>query len=108
MFNDSPQVNPKKLFVGNLPYSASEGQLRELFSPHGEIVDLKIITDRNTGQSKGIAFIEFSSEEEAQTAIKAVNETELDGRKLMVNVAKPPRPREDRSFGGGRGGHNRY
>jgi len=106
MNNDNPQVNPKKLFVGSLPYSTTEGELTDLFSPHGEIVDLKIIMDRNTGQSKGIAFVEFSTVEQAEAAIQALHDTELDGRNIVVNVAKPPRPRESGGFGGG--GNRRY
>ena len=108
MHNDNPQVNPKKLFIGSLPFSATEEQLRDLFSPHGDIIDLKIIIDRYTGQSKGIAFIEYSTAEQAEAAISAVHESEMDGRKLVVNVARPPRPRQDRGFGGGQGRQNRF
>ncbi len=112
------QPNPRKLFVGNLPYSATEQQLEELFAPHGEIREIKLIIDRVTGRSKGIAFVEFVNEEDAQKAIEAVNGVELDGRALVVNVARPPAPRQfgggDRGgfgggsrggFGGGRGGY---
>src|SRR3989344_3163174 len=98
------QVNAKKLFLGSLPYSETEGQLRELFAPHGEIVELKVIMDRFTGQSKGIAFVEFSTEEQAQTAMKALHETQLDGRSIIVNIAKPMKPGADRFQGGNRGG----
>lgn len=104
MDNQTPQANPKKLFIGNLPYSATEDQLSNVFAPYGEIVDLKIITDKFSGRSKGIAFIEYASEDQAQAAIEGVNETEMDGRKLIVNIARPPQPRENRGFGGGRGG----
>ena len=107
--NNDTAVNPKKLFVGNLPFSATQDQLQDLFSPHGEIVEINIITDRFSGRSKGFAFVEFATEEQAQAAVEALNETELDGRKIVVNVAKPPAPRENRGFGGGnRGGGNRY
>lgn len=93
------KVNPKKLFVGSLPFSASEDQLRTLFSPFGQITELKLIIDRFTGQSKGIAFIEFSSAEEANIAMKALHESTMDGRNIIVNIAKPPRPREDFGYG---------
>lgn len=106
--NNQPQVNPKKLFIGNLPFSTTEGQLREIFSPHGTIEDLKLIIDRRTGQSKGIAFVEFSSEDEAQAAIKGVHDTEIDGRKIVVNVARPPKPREDYGFNNRNGRSNRF
>ena len=96
-------VNPKKLFVGNLPYSTTEDQLNELFSQYGQLTEVKLITDRMTGRSRGIAFVEFANEEEAAAAVEAVNGYEMDGRALMVNVARPQAPRENRSFGGGGG-----
>ncbi len=99
--------NPKKLYVGNLPYSVSEDQLRDLFSQFGEIVDLKLITDRMSGRSRGIAFVEYASEEDAGKAIEATNNTELDGRSIVVNVARPPKPRTQGGFGGGDRGGNR-
>lgn len=100
MSND-PQANPKKLFVGNLPFSTTEGQLQDIFSQHGNVVDLKLIIDKFSGRSKGIAFVEYSSEEEAQAAISAVHDTELEGRKLVVNIARPQKPRDNNRFGGG-------
>lgn len=103
MRNDTG-TNTKKLFVGNLPFSITREQLTDLFSPHGEIVEINLITDRYSGQSKGFAFVEFATEEQANTAIKAVNDTEIDGRKIVVNVSRPQKPREDR--GGSR--QNRY
>lgn len=99
MSENEQKANPKKLFVGSLPFSATEDQLRDLFSPFGQIVELKLIIDRFTGQSKGIAFIEFSSEEEAQNAMKALHESQMDGRSIVVNIAKPPRPRENFGYG---------
>lgn len=101
MFDQTPQENPKKLFVGSVPYSATEDQLRDLFAPHGELVEVKLITDRMTGRSKGIAFVTFAEESQAKAAIEAVNGFEMDGRALIVNVARPPQPRTDR------GGYNR-
>lgn len=86
-------MDKNKLFVGNLPWSMSSHSLKELFSPYGEITESIIISDRATGRSKGFGFITFAKEEEAQKAIEAMNEKEIEGRKIVVNVAKP---REDR------------
>jgi RNA recognition motif-containing protein len=93
-----------KLYVGNLSYGVTEDQLRELFSQAGQIKDVVVITDRETGRSKGFGFVEMSTDAEAQKAIQMFNNQELDGRRMMVNVA---RPREERSGGGGfsRGGN---
>ncbi len=106
MMNTQDQTNPKKLFVGNLPYSATEQQLTELFSQFGTIVELKLIIDRMTGRSKGIAFVEFSSEAEAAAAIEGTNGRDMDGRAMIVNVARPfsPKPRTGGFGGGGFGG----
>ena len=91
----------KKLYVGNLPYSVTEEQLREMFSQVGEISDAAVVTDRYTGQSKGFAFVEMVSDEAAQAAIDKFDGQDMDGRAMVVNEA---RPREDRSGGGGRSG----
>ncbi len=91
-----------KLYVGGLPYSATEGELTDLFSAHGTVQSAKVISDKNTGQSKGFGFVEMSSGEEAQAAIAALNSTEFGGRTLLVNEAKPQEPRT--GGGGGRGG----
>jgi cold-inducible RNA-binding protein len=93
-----------KLYVGSLPYSTTEQQLTELFSQHGTVQSAKVMTDRFSGQSRGFAFVEMATSEEAQKAIAALHGTELDGRTLVVNEA---RPQEKRSFGvrsGGGGG----
>jgi cold-inducible RNA-binding protein len=90
-----------KLYVGGLPYSTTEQQLTELFSQHGTVQSAKVITDRLTGQSRGFAFVEMATSEEAQKAIAALHGSELGGRTLVVNEA---RPQEKRSFGGGGGG----
>jgi RNA recognition motif-containing protein len=82
-----------------LPYSATDQQLQELFSPHGSVASAKVITDKFTGQSRGFGFVEMSSGEEASKAIAALNGTQMDGRTLTVNEAKPQEPR----FGGGEG-----
>lgn len=101
-------VNPKKLFVGNLSFQVNQDQLVEYFSQFGQIVDVRLISDRMTGRSKGIAFVEYATEDEANTAIDKANGAEMDGRALVVNVARPPAPRPQ--FGGGgdrRGGFDR-
>lgn len=103
MSDHDQQVNPKKLFIGNLPWSTREEDLREIFQAYGEITYCKLITDRATGRSKGIGFVEFSTEEEAKAALEATEGLELEGRKIIVNVARPQVPREDR--GGDRGGY---
>ena len=93
----------RKLYVGNLPYSATEQSLREAFAASGTVDTVSLITDRDSGQSKGFAFVEMSSDSEAQAATQAMNGKTLDGRQIKVNEAKP---RESRSGGGGgnRGG----
>ncbi len=93
-----------KLYVGNLSYNVTEDQLRELFSQAGQIKDVALITDRQTGRSKGFGFVEFATQAEAEKAIEMFNNHELDGRPLTVNVA---RPREERGGGGYRGGGER-
>ena len=85
------------IYVGNLSYSTTEDSLRVLFEPHGELVTVKLITDRDTGRPRGFGFVEMANDEEAQTAIDAINGQELDGRTLKVNESKP---REDRGGGG--------
>lgn len=91
----------KKLYVGGLPYSITDEQLHELFAAHGTVESAKVITDRYTDRSRGFGFVEMSTPEECQTAIDALNGTELEGRSLTVNMS---RPREDRPRGGGGGG----
>jgi RNA recognition motif-containing protein len=91
-----------KLYVGNLPYSTSEDDLRNLFSQAGAVASVAVIKDRDTGRSKGFAFVEMGSEAEADKAVRMFNGYEMDGRPLKVDLA---RPQEDRGgFGGGRGG----
>ncbi|MGZ3694739.1 MAG: RNA recognition motif domain-containing protein [Bdellovibrionota bacterium] len=94
----------KKLYVGNLPYSATDASLSDAFAQCGTVESSKIITDRDTGRSKGFGFVEMSTEAEAQTAISKLNGTDWEGRALTVNEAKPMAPRENRGFGGGGGG----
>jgi RNA recognition motif-containing protein len=97
----------RKLYVGNLPYSATETSLQETFSACGEVDSVSVITDRDSGQSKGFGFVEMSSDSEAQKAIQELNGTSIDGREIKVNEAKPKAPRK--SGGGGGGGYgNRW
>jgi RNA recognition motif-containing protein len=91
----------KKLYVGNLSYNTTEVQIRALFEQVGEITDVAIIKDRDTGKSKGFGFVEMSTDESAAEAIKRFNGFTMDNRQLTVNEA---RPREERSGGGGYGG----
>jgi cold-inducible RNA-binding protein len=95
-----------KLYVGNLSFQTTQQDLEELFGQSGQVESVSIVTDRDTGQSRGFAFVEMSGNKEAQAAIQALDGKEVDGRSLKVNEA---RPREDRggrgSFGGGRGGY---
>lgn len=94
----------KRLYVGSIPFSATEESLRELFTGIGEVESVKIITDADTGRSKGFGFIEMSSSEDAKKAIDQLNNTKFMERALVVNEARPQQPREGRGFGGGRGG----
>ena len=90
-----------KLYVGNLSYNTTSSDLEQLFSQHGTVQSAEVISDRDSGRSKGFGFVQMGSDEEAQAAIAALNGQEQDGRTLTVNEAKP---REDRGGGGGRGG----
>ncbi|MEK9172929.1 MAG: RNA-binding protein [Nitrospirota bacterium] len=95
-----------KLYVGGLPYSTTEQQLSELFAQQGSVTSAKVITDKFTGQSRGFGFVEMATGEEAQKAISALNGTQLDGRTMTVNEAKPQEKRTGGGggFGGGGGG----
>lgn len=86
-----------KLYVGNLPFSTTDQELQDHFSPHGNVVSAKVITDRYTGRSRGFGFVEMSNQEEAQAAITALNGADLGGRILVVNEARPQEER--RPFG---------
>ena len=92
----------RKLYVGNLPYTATEATLREAFSASGTVDSVNLITDRDTGQARGFGFVEMSNNAEADRAIAELNGRELDGRALNVNEA---RPRPERGAGGGGGGY---
>ena len=105
----------KRLFIGGLPYAISEEELKDLLSKAGTVSSITIIKDKFTGQGKGFGFAEYSSDEEADNAIKTLNGTELGGRKIVVNEARPMEERPRRDFGGrgdgqdrgGRGGDRR-
>jgi len=93
-----------KLYVGGLPYSVTEQQLTETFGAHGTVASAKIIADKFTGQSRGFGFVEMSSDAEAAAAITALNGTDMGGRTLTVNEAKPMESRSGSGGGGGFGG----
>ena len=99
-----------KLYVGGLPYSVDEGRLQEIFSAHGSVESSKVISDKFTGQSRGFGFVEMSTGGEAKKAIDSLNGTQLDGRTLTVNEAKPMERRDNGGGSGGNrdGGRNRW
>ena len=93
----------KKLYVGNLPYTATDSDLQRMFEEHGAVQSAQVVMDRDTGRSKGFGFVEMETGEAAQAAISALNGQDFAGRSLTVNEA---RPREERGGGGGgRGGY---
>jgi cold-inducible RNA-binding protein len=96
----------KNLYVGNLPHSTTESELRTVFEAHGTVERVNIVTDRDTGRARGFAFVEMTDSSEADKAVAAVNGTELGGRTLMVNEARPKveRPRTGGQRFGNRGG----
>ena len=103
----------KKLFIGGLSWDTTDDGLRQAFASYGEITEAKVITDRDTGRSRGFGFVTFARDEDAKTAISKVDGTSLDGKTIKVNEAQEKSPRGgDRSgggFGGGRGsGRNRW
>ena len=98
----------KKLYVGNLPFSATDQILTDTFSQCGTVVSSKIIIDRDSGRSKGFGFVEMSTEAEAADVISKFNGADYDGRAMTVNEAKPMAPRENRGGFGGGGGGRRY
>ncbi|MAE60334.1 MAG: RNA-binding protein [Planctomycetaceae bacterium] len=93
-----------RIYVGNLSFSTTEDALSDVFGEHGEVTDVVIVTDRETGRSRGFGFVEMPDDAQAQAAIEALNGQDVDGRTLTVNEA---RPREDRGGGGGGGGGGR-
>jgi RNA recognition motif-containing protein len=95
-------MDKKKLYVGNLPWAVTNDSLKELFAAYGEIVEAVVITDRMSGRSKGFGFVTFADEAVAEKAAAEMNGKDVEGRKIVVNVA---RPREERPAGGNRGGY---
>ena len=87
----------KRLYVGNLPYAVGDSDLQEMFAAHGSVVSAQVVMDRDTGRSKGFAFVEMASQSEAEKAISMFNGKQLGDRSLTVNIA---RPREERTGGG--------
>lgn len=86
-------INNKKLFVGSLPWGVDDAQLSQIFSQAGTVVSAQVVKDRETGRSRGFGFVEMSTDEEAQAAVSNLNGTDVEGRKIVVNIA---RPREER------------
>ena len=99
----------KRVFVGNLPFSATEDQLRELFAQHGDVVTAEIVKDKFTERSRGFAFVEMATDEAASAAVSALNQYQMDGRPLTVNEARARTvgrgPRGGGNRGGGEGGN---
>jgi RNA recognition motif-containing protein len=93
-----------KIYVGGLPYSITDQSLNDLFAPHGTVESARVITDKFTGQSRGFGFVEMASADEAKKAIAALDGSQLEGRTLTVNEARPQQPRTGGGGGGGRGG----
>lgn len=95
-------MSGKKLYVGGLPYSVTDGQLEELFSQYGTVESARVISDRMTGRSRGFGFVEMGSQSDAEAAISNLNGAQLEGRSLTVNEAKERAPRPGGGGGGGR------
>ena len=93
------------IYVGNLSFDTNDGSLKAAFEAHGEVTSAQVITDRDTGQSRGFGFVEMPSDQEAQAAMSALDGSDLDGRQIKVNQAKPRG--ESRGGGGGGGGGGR-
>ena len=98
----------QKVYVGNLSYNTTEGALRTLFAEYGEIESVNVITDRETGRSKGFAFVEMSTQQAAEAAISALNGKSVDDREIKVNKAKPPAERDRRDYGSSGGRRPRW
>ena len=91
----------KRLYVGNLSYQVDSSELEQMFAAHGAVQSAEVVSDRMTGRSKGFGFVEMSTDEEAQKAITALHGTQVGGRSLTVNEARPKAARSDGGFGGG-------
>ncbi len=97
----------RKLYVGNLPYEIGENELQELFARAGSVESVTVMRDQMTGRARGFGFVEMSTDEEAQTAIRELNATQVGGRSLTVNEARPKTSGGGGGFGGGGGGQRR-
>jgi RNA recognition motif-containing protein len=97
----------RKLYVGNLPYEIGETELQELFARAGSVESVNVMRDQMTGRARGFAFVEMSTDEEAQNAITALNGAQVGGRSLTVNEARPKATRSGGGFGGGQGRRRR-
>ena len=86
------------IYVGNLPYSMTDGELENAFTPHGEVTSATVIIDRETGRSRGFGFVEMANDDEARAAIAALNGTDIGGRTVTVNEARPREPRQPRRW----------
>jgi len=95
------RIQRMKLYVGNLSFSTTEAQLRQIFEAHGQVASASLVMDRDTGRPRGFGFVEFPNDDEARAAIEALSGKNVDGRTITVNEAKP---REGGGGGGGRGG----
>ena len=95
-----------KLFVGGLPFSTTDEELAQIFGEHGTVTSAIVVKDRDTGRSKGFGFVEFENDEEGKAAEKAMHNSDLGGRSITVNEARPKEDRPRRDFGGGNGGGN--
>jgi RNA recognition motif-containing protein len=104
---ESRPVMSNRLYVGNLSFNTTDDSLRAAFASFGEVADSKVITDRETGRSRGFGFVTMGTAQEAQKAIEAMNGANLDGRALRVNEAEERAPRGDGGGGGGGGGRGR-
>lgn len=93
-----------KLFVGSLPFSTTDDDLQQLFAQYGTVASAKVMTDRETGRSRGFGFVEFDNDDEAKAAIDALNNSELEGRNIVVNEARPREERPRREFSGSSSG----
>ena len=97
-------MSQNKLYVGNLSFNSTEDEISQAFAAHGTVTSVNVIMDRETNRPRGFAFVEMSSDSEAQSAVKALDGQDLDGRNLKVNIAKPREPRSGGGGGGGGGG----
>jgi len=95
-------MSENRLYVGNLPFNTTEAELEDAFGAYGTVRDVSVVTDRETGRSRGFAFVEMGTDDEAKAAIEGLGEQDFGGRRLKVNVARPRPPR------GGGGGHDRW